>query len=88
MRLPRVQFTIPHMSIISAIVAVLLGGGQWAYDRYGGQTSVIAYWVGDLITPTGQTGVTAPVAELSKLATLLKQGDCTLSHGPISTFSR
>lgn len=72
MRLPRVRFTIRQMLMLIAISAILLGAGQWAYDRYVGQTWVKVYYVGDLITPTGQIGVPAPLAELSKQAAILK----------------
>jgi hypothetical protein len=72
MRLPRVRFTIRQMLMLIAILAILLEAGQWAHNRYGGQAWVKVYYIGDLITPTGQIGVPAPVAELSKQAALLK----------------
>jgi hypothetical protein len=72
MRLPRVRCTIRQMSILIVIVAVLVGAGRWVYDRYGGQTFVKVYYVGDLMTPSGQIGSPARVAELSKQAALLK----------------
>jgi hypothetical protein len=73
MRLPRVRFTIRQMTILIAIVAVLLGACHWAYDRYGGQTFVTVYYVGDLITASGQIGSPARIAELSKQAALLQE---------------
>jgi hypothetical protein len=53
-------------------LAVLFEAGQWAYDRYFGQTFVQVYFVGDLMTPSGQIGSPARVAELSKQAALLR----------------
>ena len=66
MRLPQVRFTIRQMLMLIAILAIVFGAGQWAYDRYGGQTFVTVYYVGDLITPSGRIGFPARVAELSK----------------------
>ena len=34
MRLPRIRFSIRRMLTLIAILAVLFGAGQWAYDRY------------------------------------------------------
>jgi hypothetical protein len=71
-RLPRVRFTIRKMLMLIAILAIVFRAGQWADDRYGGQTFVTVYYVGDLITPSGQIGSPTRVAELSKQAALLK----------------
>jgi hypothetical protein len=77
MRLPRVRFTIRQMLILVAILALLLGPGRWAYDRYLGRTLVKTYYIGDLVggtsrSPKGQTGFLAKVAVLSEQAALLK----------------
>jgi hypothetical protein len=72
MRRHQVRFTIRQILILIAIVATLLVAGRWAYDRYGGQTFVQTYYVGDLIAPTGWISSPAIVAELPKQAALLK----------------
>jgi hypothetical protein len=72
MRLARVRFTIRRILVLVATVAVLLGVGRWAQDRYGGPLMVQVYYVGDLITPGSPIGGVAKVAELSKQAELLK----------------
>src|SRR5438270_297821 len=77
MRLPRPRFTIRQLLVLVAILAILLGPGRWAYDRYLGQPRVKAYYIGDLIlgtnrSPKGQTGPPARAAVLSEQAAILK----------------
>jgi hypothetical protein len=72
MRLPRVRFTIRQMLVLIAILAILLGVGPWAYDRYGRQAVAKTYYIGDLIRPDGQIAVAPTLAELSEQAALLK----------------
>lgn len=67
MRPPRVRFTIRQLLVLIAILAILLAAGQLAYDRYGGQTLVKTYYVGDLIRPGGQTGVSPTMPELAAI---------------------
>ncbi len=50
MRPAGVRFNNPQTLMRIAILAILLGAGQWAYDRYGGEACGNVYRVGDLIT--------------------------------------
>jgi hypothetical protein len=72
MGLPRVKFTIVQMLALIAILAILLGVGQWVYDRYGRTTVTKTYYIGDLIRSEGQNGVNPAMAEFSEQAALLK----------------
>jgi hypothetical protein len=71
-RATRVRFTIRQLLVLIAILGILLGVGKWAHDRYGGQTFVKTYYVGDLIRHDGQTGVSPTIGDLSEQAAILK----------------
>jgi hypothetical protein len=68
MRPPRVQFTVRSLIVLIAVVAVLL----WGYDRYGGMSYSVAYYVGDLVRSADGREIPVNQAELAKLAVRLK----------------